>query len=100
MELEFTFRNLEATDAIKSWAQRRFKKVEKHLLEPTSAHLTLTVDKFRHRAELTVHAAGEILHAQEETDDMYQTLDKVAEKMEGAAQRHKEKLLANRRPHS
>lgn len=91
MELEFTFRNIESTEAIKTWAQRRFKKVEKHLAEPTHAHLTLSVDKFRHRAEMTVHVKGEILRASDETDDMYTTLDKVMEKVESAAQKQKER---------
>lgn len=91
MELEFTFRNIESTEAIKTWAQRRFKKVEKHLTEPTHAHLTLSVDKHRHRAEMTVHTHGDVLRASDETDDMYTTLDKVMEKVEAAAQKQKER---------
>lgn len=92
MELDFTFRNIESTEAIKAWAQRRFQKVEKHLLDPTHAHLTLSVDKHRHRAEMTVHNKGEILRASEETDDMYTTMDRVMEKVEAAAQKQKERL--------
>lgn len=91
MDLEFTFRNIEPTDAIKDWANKRFKKVTKHLREPSSAHLTLSVDKFRHRAELTVHSHGEILRASEETDDLYTTMDQVMLKLEEAAQRAKER---------
>ena len=91
MELEFTFRNIESTEAIRAWALKRFAKVEKHLPEPASAHVTLTVDKHRHRADLTVHAMGEVLHASDETDDMYATLDGVMVKIEHAAQKQKEK---------
>lgn len=91
MELEFTFRNLESTAAIKEWATKRFKKVEKHLPDATQAHLTLTVDKHRHRAEVTVHSKGEILRATDETDDMYATLDAVMDKLQMAAQRQKER---------
>lgn len=99
MDLEFTFRNLESTEAIKGWAVRRFKKVEKHLTEEaSSAHLTLSVDKHRHRAEMTVHVGGEVLRATEETDDMYTSMDKVMEKLESAAQRQKERSH-NHRPH-
>lgn len=91
MELEFTFRNVESSDAIKAWANKRFQKATKHLHTPTSAHLTVTVDKHRHRAELTVTTNGEVLRAADETDDMYQTLDGVMAKIEHAAQRHKER---------
>jgi putative sigma-54 modulation protein len=96
MELEFTFRNLESTDAIKGWANKRFKKVEKYLSEPSSAHLTLTVDKHRHRAEMTVTSAGEVLRSSEETDDMYTSMDKAMEKVEAAAQRQKERTHNHR----
>lgn len=92
MDLDFTFRNIDSTEALKSWAEKRFKKVEKHLSDPTHAHLTMSVDKHRHRAEMTVHSKGEILHASDETDDMYATLNRVMEKVEAAAQRQKEKL--------
>ncbi|MFN7144805.1 MAG: ribosome hibernation-promoting factor, HPF/YfiA family [Myxococcota bacterium] len=91
MELEFTFRNVEPTDAIKAWANKRFQKVTKHLKDPSSAHLVVVVDKFRHRAELTVHSHGEILRATDETDDMYTALDGVMQKLEQVAQRQKER---------
>lgn len=91
MELEFTFRNVDPSDAIKTWANKRFQKATKHLKDPTSAHLTVSVDKHRHRAELTVHTSGETLRASEETTDMYASLDQVMAKIEEAAQRNKER---------
>lgn len=91
MELEFTFRNVEPTDAIKAWANKRFQKVTKHLKDPSSAHLEVTVDKHRQRAELTVHSSGDVLRAADETDDLYTTLDQVMQKLEAAAQRQKER---------
>lgn len=91
MELAFTFRNIESTDAIRTWAQKRFQKVEKLLEEGANVHLTLSVDKHRHRADVTFHAYGEVVHASDETDDMYQTLDSVMSKMEHAARTRKEK---------
>lgn len=90
MELEFTFRNIESTEAIRAWALKRFAKVEKHLREPSAAHVTLTVSQHRHRADLTVHAMGDVLHASDETDDMYATLDNVMVKLEHAAQKQKD----------
>jgi putative sigma-54 modulation protein len=96
MQLEFTFRNVEPTEAIKNWANKRFQKVTKHLKDPTSAHLEVSVDKHRHRAELTVHSHGDILRATDETDDMYSTLDQVMVKLEASAQRQKERAAAPR----
>lgn len=92
MELEFTFRNVEPTDAIKAWANKRFQKVTKHLKDPSSAHLEIVVDKHRQRAELTVHSNGDVLRASEETDDLYTALDQAMQKLEAAAQHQKERL--------
>ncbi|MDP2315956.1 MAG: ribosome-associated translation inhibitor RaiA [Pseudomonadota bacterium] len=96
MDLEFTFRNVEPTEAIKAWANKRFQKVTKHLKDPSSAHIELSVDKHRHRAELTVHSHGDILRASDETDDLYTTLDQVMQKLEAAAQRQKDRTTVTR----
>jgi len=94
MELEFTFRNFEPSEALKEWAQKRFKKVEKHLRGPASAHVTLSVDRHRHRADLTIHTNGDIVRATDESHDMYASLDSVMAKVELAAQRAKEREAA------
>ena len=91
MELDFTFRNLESTEAIKTWAVKRFQKVVKHLREPASAHLVLTVDRHRHRAELTVHSASDVLRAADESDDMYASMDAVMARVAESAHRAKER---------
>ena len=87
MELDFTFRNVESTEAIKTWALKRFSKVAKHVREPAHAHLTLIVDKHRHRAECTLRSDGELLRAAGETPDMYQSIDAVCATIENAARR-------------
>lgn len=91
MELTFTFRNVEPTEAIKEWANKRFQKVTKHLKEPADAHVTVSVDKHRHRAELTVRSGGQTYRAEEEKDDLYAALDGVMSKADVAIRRHKEK---------
>ena len=93
MELAITFRNLDSTEAIRDFAEKRFKKVEKHLLDPTSAHITLSVDdRHRHRADITVHTKGEPLHASEMTEDMYAAINKAMDKVEAAAQKQKDRV--------
>lgn len=93
MDLQFTFRNVEPTDAIKGWAEKRFQKVVKHLRDPelATAHVVITVAKHRHSAELTIHTDGHVLHAKDESEDMYGSLDGVMAKAEDQAQRVKER---------
>ena len=91
MELDFTFRNVESTDAIKVWALKRFQKVVKHVREPAHAHLTMTVDKRRHKADVSIRTDGELLHASSETDDMYSSIDAVCSTIENSARRLKDR---------
>lgn len=95
MELDFTFRNVESTEAIKEWATRRFVKVAKHVREPAFAHLVLIVDKHRHRAECTLRTGGELLRASSETGDMYVSIDGVASTIEHSARRQHERRTSN-----
>jgi putative sigma-54 modulation protein len=92
MRFEVIFRNTQTTDALRDRAERKFRKVVKHLREPVEAHLVMHVEKHRHCAEITVVAAHETLKAQEESEDMYVTVDRLMHKLEHVAQRHKERL--------
>lgn len=94
MRLELTYRNIEGTDPLRERAERKFNKVAKHLREPIEGHMVLQVNKHRHRAELTVHAAGEqYFRATEETDDMYASIDGIMNKLARTVRRHKERML-------
>ena len=93
MNLEVTFRNLEATDAIKERAERKLGRIVKHLREPIDAHLVLSVQRHRHHADLRITAAGESLSLQEETDDMYATIDQLVARVERVVQKHREREI-------
>ncbi len=92
MRFEVTFRNTQTTDALVQRAERKFAKVAKHLREPIDAHMVVQVDKHRHVAEINVTTGRETLKVQEETDDMYRTIDRVMHKLERVARRHKERM--------
>jgi putative sigma-54 modulation protein len=92
MRFEVTFRNTKATDVLVQRAERKFAKVAKHLREPIDAHMVVQVDKHRHMAEINVSTGRETLKVQEETDDMYRTIDRVMHKLERVARRHKERM--------
>ena len=93
MNLDLTYRNIRATDALKGRAEKKFKKVAKHLREPIDAHIVLRAEKHRHIAEATVAGSGEVFKVQEETDDMYATIDSLMNKLERQVRRHKERVI-------
>ena len=91
MNISITFRQLEASEAVKQYAAEKVAKLQKFLRKPLSAQVTLSLDKLDHVADVHVHAGSEHYHAREPTErfrdrepseDMYASIDKVIDKLE------------------
>jgi putative sigma-54 modulation protein len=98
MNLHVTFKSCEPSDALRERAERKLQKVSKYLKEPVEVHLVLHVEKHRHRADVTISSAGEVLKTEVETDDMYATIDALTEKIERVAKRQKERRSEHAHP--
>jgi putative sigma-54 modulation protein len=81
-EVAVTFRHVEPTEAIRSYAVRKLSHVAKFLKRACQVHLILTVDKYRHCGEVTVKSGYLAAAAQEETKDLYSVIDLLADKIE------------------
>jgi putative sigma-54 modulation protein len=96
MSLDVTFRGLEPSDKLRERAEEKFSKILVHLNEPIEAHLVCLKEKHRQRAELTVHAAGDVLKVREEGDDMFASIDGSMNRLARAARRLRERRLTRR----
>jgi putative sigma-54 modulation protein len=56
----------------------------------------LTVEKFRHQADITLSVNGTRIKAFEETGDMYSAIDQVMDKVEKQLKRHLSKIRDRR----
>ena len=97
MQITVTGRKIEVTDALKDHAREKLEKVQKLFDFPLDVHIVLSVEKYRHEAEITINANGNVIRGKEETEDMYQSLDKVITKIERQLKRHKEKTWSIKR---
>ncbi|SDL75216.1 ribosome hibernation-promoting factor, HPF/YfiA family [Halarsenatibacter silvermanii] len=89
-------KNIDVTPSLKEYAEEKVGKLEKFFdKDPMEAQVTLEVDKERHIVEITAHVGGLILRGEEETGDMYASIDGVMDKLE--RQVHKYKTKINRR---
>lgn len=96
MNISITFRHMDPSEAIKSYAREKVSKLQKFLRQPMTAKVTLSLDKLKHVAETRVSSGGAHLEAKESTEDMYVSIDRVIGKLErqirgtkGAAQSKK-----------
>jgi ribosomal subunit interface protein len=76
-----TFRHVAPTDAIRTYAERKFSHVAKFLKRTCEVHLILTVDKYRQHGEVTVKSGRLTVTALAETRDLYSVIDSLADKV-------------------
>lgn len=90
---------MEASQAIRDYVDTKIGHLEKFLIRPTEMHVVLSVEKFRHRAEITLHEQNFKASADETTEDMYKSIDKVIHKIESQVKKHKTKIQDHHKHH-
>jgi len=97
MKIIFKGKHIEVTDAMRNYIEKRLNKIERHFDHILEVIVTLSVEKNRQIVEATLQASRALIRAEEETDDMYTSIDKVADKLERQIQKYKEKYF--QKPH-
>ena len=101
MRLQVKGKNLEVSDSIRTYAERKLGKLEKKLAAPTRVELELAVERNasiadNHVAEATIWTKGPTLRAREASGDMKASIDQLVEKLERQVIRYRDKR--RRRP--
>ena len=94
-------RGVEVTDAIRSYAEKRLRKLERQLPDPR-IELELSAEhnpsiKAQHVAEATIWTRGPVLRARESSHDMRASIDQLVDKLERQVTRYREKRGRRRR---
>lgn len=95
MRITVRGKNIEITDALRDYVTKRLGKLDKYM-EMDEAQVTLLVERGNHVIEVTIPINGMILRGEEETTDMYSSIDLVVEKLEKQLEKYKTKLLSRR----
>ncbi|WP_425446285.1 ribosome hibernation-promoting factor, HPF/YfiA family [Dethiothermospora halolimnae] len=97
MKLIISGKNMQVTDGLRNAAEKKLTKLDKYFNQDVEVNTTLSVEKDRHIAEVTIPFSGTILRAEEYTDDMYASIDKVVDILERQVRKHKTKLQKRHR---
>lgn len=81
MQISVTFRQIEPSEALKSYVTDRLGKFQRYLEGPVEAHVVLGLEKFRHLADVTIDNNGRVFKGKEENTDMYAAIDLVMDKI-------------------
>ncbi|MBX9770333.1 MAG: ribosome-associated translation inhibitor RaiA [Candidatus Obscuribacterales bacterium] len=87
MQVTVTGRNIELTNALKDYLKDKLHRAQKHFDHPLDVTALLSVAKNpsipdNQTAEITIKVNGSIIRGQESTENMYASIDLVADKIE------------------
>jgi putative sigma-54 modulation protein len=91
MNTSVRFKNLEPSDALKSYVSEKLNRMEKYFNGPAEANVVLSIEKFRHSAEINIMGDRLNINGKEETEEMYSAIDMVLDKLEGQIKKSKQK---------
>jgi putative sigma-54 modulation protein len=94
VQMYLTGRNLEVTEALRRYAEEKVGRLQKYLDRITSAHIVLSIEKYRQIVEVTLQVRDLTIRGEEITEDLYASIDRVVEKLERQLQKYKGKIMA------
>ncbi|OQY60072.1 MAG: ribosomal subunit interface protein [Desulfobacteraceae bacterium 4572_88] len=96
MQTSVTFKNLEPSETLKSYVGDKLDRFDKFLDNPAEASVVLSVEKFRHIAEINIIGDRLRINGKEETNDMYSAIDMVLDKLQKQIKKSKQKTRERR----
>lgn len=92
MKLNYIGKNMNVTDALKEVTEKKLSKLDKYFQEDAEGNVTFSVEKNTQIIEVTITLPGTIIRAEESTNDMYGSIDKVVDVLDNQIRKHKTKL--------
>ena len=91
MKYIITGRNVDVTQGMREYAEKRLARIEKFFNEDTEANITFSVQKKRHIMGVTIYFEGNTYRAEATNDDLYVSIDKSIDLLEGQIRKTKTK---------
>ncbi len=96
MQVAVTFRHMEPTEALKQFATEKVERIQKYVHAPTGANVVLSVERYMHKADITISAHGMQMRGEEKSEDMYASIDRAMHKIERQVKRYRNKLTSHK----
>ncbi|MDD7769332.1 ribosome hibernation-promoting factor, HPF/YfiA family [Suipraeoptans intestinalis] len=87
-------KNIEVTPSLKERVESKLGKLERYFTQGTEVHVTLSVQKEAQKIEVTIPVKNGIIRSEQESSDMYVSIDLVEEVIERQLRKYKNKLIA------
>ncbi len=96
MQLSVTFKNIEPSETLKEYVQKRLSKLDKLLDKPTEARVVFSAEKTSQITEISLTSSKLNLKAQERNDNMNASVDIAVDRLKAQLNKYKEKIQSHR----
>ena len=93
MRYTISGKNINITPGLKDAVESKLGKLERYFSPDTEVQVTLSAEKGRQKIEVTIPVKGSIIRAEQDSSDMYVSVDLVEEIIERQIRRYKKKLI-------
>ncbi len=92
MKFTFTEKRIDATPAMKEYAEKKISKIDKYFKTDSDAFVTFSTERGRYIAEVTIKNNGMFYRVKETTGDMCASIDSAVATIERQIRKNKTRL--------
>ena len=93
MRITMTAKNFTITETMRARIEKKLNKMDRYFREEAEAQVRLSQERnVRFIAEMTLLVGGVMFRAEEESDDMYASVDRALDRLDRQVHRHRAKL--------
>jgi putative sigma-54 modulation protein len=96
MKTTVTGRHIDITPALRAHVEERVEHLTRFSGDVADATVVLSVEKYRHQAEVSLNVNGVLIQAKEETSEMYASIDEAVAKIERQLKKYKDRQHTRR----
>ena len=87
-------KNIDVTPGLRQSVESKLGKLERYFTPDTEIHVALSVQREHQKIEVTIPVKGGLIRSEQESTDMYVSIDLVEEVIERQLRKYKNKLIA------
>ena len=96
MKITITGRSIELTEGLKAAAEQKLGRLDKYFAPDTPVYVTMSLQREMQKCEVTIPIKGHVIRSEQATDDMYITLDLVADMIEKQLKKYRTRLVSRK----
>ncbi len=97
MQISVTFKNVNSSDYLKSYLQKKLERFDKMLHDPGTAEVVFRAEKIRKIVDINLTGKNYEIHATEENDKWNAAIDLLLDKVKKQIVKNKEKIQRHRK---